>query len=92
MRPCTPHYVLTTDHSITMGRHFYAASTITRSCLGMVHCFVMSTSITNTVHDNTRALLHRLMSMWYNHYCVRHLKSGKYSSHLVGYTITDEIH
>lgn len=62
MRPHTPHYVLTTDHSITRGRHMYATSTIGRSCWGIVHCFVMSTSVTNTLHDTTRILFHRLIA------------------------------
>lgn len=69
MRPCTPHYVLTLQHSITQGRHFYATSTIGQSCHGIIQCFILNTAVTNALHDTTRVLLHRLMTMWYNHYC-----------------------
>lgn len=68
MRPSTPHYVLTTAHSIVYGRHFYATSNILQTVFGMVHCFIMNTAVTNALHDNTKMLLRRLMASWYSHY------------------------
>lgn len=69
MRPCTPHLVLGTAPSIVLGRHYYAASSIRRSCFGIVHTFVMGLGITNTYHDDgTRSMLRQLMALWYRHF------------------------
>ena len=68
MHPTTPHYVLTVDHSITYGRHFYAASTISQSVWGAIHAFLLGTAITNAIHDNTRTLFCRVLAMWYDHF------------------------
>jgi hypothetical protein len=68
MRPYTPHYVVTVDHSITYGRHFYASSSIINSILGIVHTFAAGYGITNTSHDYTRTLLRKLMVMWHDSY------------------------
>jgi hypothetical protein len=69
-RPNTLHYVVTLDDSIVYGNHFLATSSIADTCLGIIHTFIMSYSITNAQHDNTRSILRRMMGMWYNHYCV----------------------
>lgn len=68
MRPCTPHFVLGTESSIVLGRHFYSTSSIRRSCFGLVHTSVMGVGITNTTHDEgTRSLFRQLMALWYRH-------------------------
>lgn len=72
MRPSTLHAVLGTDSSIVLGRHFYAASTIRRSCFGIVHTFAMEVGITNTLHDDdTRSLLRQFMALWYRHFVLQ---------------------
>ena len=68
MRPSTPHYVLTVADSITYGRHFYSASNISDSVYGVVHSFVLGLGVTNTLHDNTKTLMRRIMAMWYVHF------------------------
>ena len=70
MRPSTPHYVLTVEDSITYGRHFYCASTISNSVYGIIHCFVLGFGVMNVQHDNTRTLMRRIMAMWYKHFVV----------------------
>ena len=66
MRPCTVHYVLTVADSITYGRHFYSASSISDTVFGIIHCFVMNYGITNALHDTTRTLICRVMCMWFD--------------------------
>lgn len=68
MRPCTPHFVLGTAPSIVLGRHYYATSSIRRSCFGIVHMFVLGLGITNTTHgEEPWALLRQLMALYYRH-------------------------
>jgi hypothetical protein len=68
MRPCTPHYVLTLQHSITNGAHFYATSTVRDTYIGIIHLFIGNASLTNIDHPNARVLLRRLMAMWIQQY------------------------
>lgn len=70
MRPCTGHYVVSTDHTAVEGRHFYCAETIVLSCCGMVHTFMLGHNITNTRHDDTKVLAYRLLLLWFRHLCV----------------------
>jgi hypothetical protein len=77
MRPNTPHYVLGVENAIMMGRHFYSASTICETCLGIVHAFILGYDITNQ-HDNTlRSLFRRIMAMWADHYQLGESDIGK---------------
>jgi hypothetical protein len=64
MRPNTPHYVLGVENTITFGRHFYATSTISDTCYGILHTFMLNSVVTNQQHDQTRTFLRRLMGMW----------------------------
>src|SRR5580658_646234 len=76
MRPCTPHYVLGVKPTITHGRHFYSSSTITDTCAGIIHSFVMASRVTNEDHTSTRTLLRRLLIMWIDYYCDGRSNSG----------------
>lgn len=76
-QPCTQHYVLTTDDSIVCGRHFYSSATILKSCCGVVHTFFKGFAITNTEHNYTKPLLHRIMVLWFKHYCRYDVYPGK---------------
>jgi hypothetical protein len=65
MKPNALHFVVTVEDSITIGRHFYCASTTLLSVIGIVHTFLMDNGITNVVHDNAlQSVLRRMMGMW----------------------------
>jgi hypothetical protein len=66
MPPGVPHWVLSTSNAICVGRHFYATSTIRSSILGIVHEFLLSGSLTNEDHIETRTLLYQLLVFWSN--------------------------
>lgn len=69
MKPTTMHYVLTPEDSITLGRHFYSASTISDSIFGVIHSFAVGLGATNTLHESgTRTFLHKIMAMWQEHF------------------------
>jgi hypothetical protein len=63
MRPNTPHYVLTVDHSITYGRYFYATSTVRDSCWAIIHAVIGNSTLTSTEHPRTIQLLRRML-LW----------------------------
>lgn len=68
MRPCTPHFVLGTEPTIVLGRHYYSTTSIRRSCFGIVHTFVMGLFVTNTFHEaDTRCMLRQLMALYFRH-------------------------
>ena len=61
MRPNTPHYVLTLENSINLGRHFYCRSTLADHAWGLVHTGLMERVITNTVHRELDTLCRRIL-------------------------------
>ena len=65
MRPNTPHAVLTIEHSICYGGHFYVMSCMTDTLFGMTHAFVADSYITNTHHTKSRLLLRRMVIFVY---------------------------
>lgn len=71
MRPGTPHYVMSTDHTAVEGRHFYCSATMVESCCTMVHTFMLAYNITNGQHDYTKSLAFRLMALWFQNYSVK---------------------
>jgi hypothetical protein len=60
--------VATLEHSITDGRHFLSTATITDTCNGIMHSFILKFGITNQLHVNTHGLLRRLLTSWINWY------------------------
>lgn len=73
MRPGTPHFVLGAFPTIVLGRHYYAAGCIQRSCYSIVYTVVMGLGLTNTFHDDrTRSMLRQLMALTYRHYILEH--------------------
>jgi len=69
MKPTTLHYVMMTKDSITFGRHFYSASTISDSIFGVIHSFMVGLGTTNMLHESgTRTFLHKIMAMWQEHF------------------------
>lgn len=70
MMPATRHGVVSTEHTVVQGRHFYCSAVIVATCVGMVHTFMLGHNITNTRHDDTKVLAYRLLLLWFRHYCV----------------------
>lgn len=64
MRPCTPHYVLTLEPSIVMGKHFFCSNGIMDSCHGVVHSLLGDHIVTNTAHPQTLHCLVAILSWW----------------------------
>jgi hypothetical protein len=64
MRPGTLHWVLGTTNAICVGRHFYAASTMMPTVIGLIHTSLLGGALTNESHPETRTLLYQMMHMW----------------------------
>ena len=64
MPPGVLHWVLGTSNAVCVGRHFYPASTIRWSVIAIVHTFLLSGSLTNEDHLETRTLLYQMMVFW----------------------------
>ena len=68
MRANTPHFVITPEHSICRGGHFYASSTIQDACYGVFHSFVSGMLVTNTEHTlASRQLLCRMLAFYHKY-------------------------
>ena len=65
MRPDTPHNVITIEHSICSGGHFFVMSCMTDTLIGMTHAFMADSYITNTHHTKSRLLLRRMVIFVY---------------------------
>lgn len=69
MRPNLPHCVVTPIPSICLGGHYYLASTLMDSIIGMYHHFVGSDVLTNTDHGiASHALLVRMLAYYYQYF------------------------
>jgi hypothetical protein len=66
MRPNTPHYVLTVDNSITLGRHMYCTSTIRDTSWAHIHTGILLFGATNVNHLEVEILLRRVLAMAIN--------------------------
>ena len=79
MRPNTPHYVLTMDNSITIGRNFYARSTIRNSCWGYLHTTLLPNTTTNTHHSFLLIMLRSMFADAVQAYFLEEGESGRLS-------------
>jgi hypothetical protein len=77
-RPNTFHYVVTLDHSIAEGHHYYQASTIQDSVHQIVHSFIHKFNITNQVHDSAPSLLRRLLTATVDYYLSSYAPEGEF--------------
>lgn len=59
-----PHWVLGTNNSICVGRHFYSGSNIRSSIIALVHTFLLEGAATNENHLETRTLLYQMLVFW----------------------------
>jgi hypothetical protein len=65
MRPNTPHVVVTLEHSVFNGGHFYATSTIKQTFYGLIHCLVAKRYISNTSHAPSRFVLRQMLAFYH---------------------------
>ena len=65
MRPGSPHFVITIEHLICYGGHFYVMSCMTDTLFAMTHAFMADSYITNTYHAKSRLLLRRMVIFVY---------------------------
>jgi hypothetical protein len=70
MRPCTVHYVVSTEDAIVLGRHFYSTSTMMATISGIVHTFVTGNFAINDSHVRTRTMINRIFYMWLKFYAM----------------------
>lgn len=66
MRPNTPHIVFTPEHSVCLGGHYYATSTMRDTCYGMIHSFISGSVTTNTEHVREAFKLLSRMVIFYH--------------------------
>jgi hypothetical protein len=66
MQPCTPHAIVTLDHSICYGGHFYCTQTMTATVYGILQCFVAGEMLTNTNHYHACEWWKNILSFWLN--------------------------
>src|SRR5215472_2998198 len=65
---CAFHYVLTLEHAVAEGHHYYQASTLQATSFQIVHSFVHQFSITNQTHDSAPSMLRRILTATIDHY------------------------
>ncbi|KAJ3754661.1 hypothetical protein EV360DRAFT_11686, partial [Lentinula raphanica] len=66
MPPCTPHFVLTPNSSISHGGHFYSSLSMTRTAYSFFHNFVAADTITNTIDYNALEGLYSIAAFWHH--------------------------
>ena len=64
MPPCIPHYVVTLDHCICVGGHFYSSRTMRQTGYGIFHTFVAAGFLTNTRHIEAPQSLQSILKFW----------------------------
>ena len=83
MRPCTVHYVVSSDDTIVFGHHFYSASTITRFISEIVHTFMTGNFVTNDLLSKMHTLIRRLLYFWLKYYTVEDRNRNKFKLKLL---------
>lgn len=76
MRPFTPHYVLTQQPSIVLGRHFFSSSSAMESCHAIVHSLFGDQVLTNTAHPQTLHCLISMLEWWIDIFHCKRLVKG----------------
>jgi hypothetical protein len=83
MRPSRPHAVVTTEHSVFEGGHFYSWSTMRETCFGIFNTLPASRYLTNGRHESlhdwqSRELLRRIVTYFHMHFVEGVSQAGKY--------------
>jgi hypothetical protein len=71
MAPNTLHAVWTIENAICYGGHFYSASTLLASVVGIIHTFIGKALLTNTHHTPSRFLLRRIVHYFHHVFVVQ---------------------
>lgn len=77
-RPNQPHYVITLQHSVAVGHHFYATSCVQHSVHQVTHSLVRRGLVTNDSHIEARMLLRRMLTTWVDWYLQGDWESGEW--------------
>ncbi|KAH6892736.1 hypothetical protein BKA70DRAFT_1233662 [Coprinopsis sp. MPI-PUGE-AT-0042] len=70
MRSNTVHRVITVDHSIVKGGHFFNRGTLMETFFNNIVCLLGGKVLTNTEHPGMRVYIHRILILHYEHYCL----------------------
>lgn len=78
MRPSRPHAVVTVEHSVFEGGHFYSWSTMRETCFGIFNALLASRYVTNGQRDwQSRELLRRIVTYFHMHFVEDVSQAGK---------------
>jgi hypothetical protein len=72
------HCVVTLDHCVAIGHHYYPTLSIQPSVYQCMHTLVRRGLITNEVHVHTRVLLHRMLTSWVDWYVYGNWDDGRF--------------
>ncbi|KAH6874343.1 hypothetical protein BKA70DRAFT_1449404 [Coprinopsis sp. MPI-PUGE-AT-0042] len=70
MRSNTVHRVITVDHSIVKGGHFFNRGTLMETFFNNIVCLLGGKVLMNTEHPGMRVYIHRILILHYEHYCL----------------------
>ncbi|KIJ92390.1 hypothetical protein K443DRAFT_135302 [Laccaria amethystina LaAM-08-1] len=82
MPPNTPHWVVTTNHAICRGGHFYLSGSIRETIVALFRAFASGGHITNTAHTASRVLLQRLVFFWHSNIVLKQNKEACLAAHV----------
>ncbi|KAH6890730.1 hypothetical protein BKA70DRAFT_1234628 [Coprinopsis sp. MPI-PUGE-AT-0042] len=90
MRANTVHRVVTVEHSIVKGGHFFNRGTLMETLLNNIVCLFGGRSFTNTEHPGMRIYIHRIIIFHYEYYCLGR-KHHHFKHHLLDPTKADDM-
>lgn len=64
MLPSQPHFVISYEHSISLGGHYYLTENMQETLQGLIHSFILHRFLTNISHP-TRVLLRRIILFYH---------------------------
>jgi hypothetical protein len=74
-----PHLVLTLEHTVTQGQHFYLTPCLQPTSHQIAHSFARRFTITNQYHEHTPTLLRRMLCCSIDWWVSGNWTSGMYS-------------
>ncbi|KAH6911322.1 hypothetical protein BKA70DRAFT_1424067 [Coprinopsis sp. MPI-PUGE-AT-0042] len=90
MRANTVHRVVTVEHSIVKGGHFFNRGTLMETLLNNIVCLFGGRSFTNTEHPGMRIYIHRIIIFHYEYYCLGR-QHHHFKHHLLDPTKADDM-
>jgi hypothetical protein len=64
MRPGTRHYVITVEHCLALGGHFYNRNNFSRSATSIIYQHFLGVTINNTEHSHATFILLKLVHFY----------------------------